>query len=550
MDGNNYSAVPPPPSLSAGDKAGAPSVDFNDALSKARAIAEKLKQQSIAIGAIPSTSNTTGGTKRSYEDDNEDGRSTTSSKSYGSYNNDRESKRSAYDSGSSRPSFGNYESRRYGLGSEERKSSYGSSTAPSVHQEELTVPNQMVGLIIGKGGESLKRIERLAGVKDQIRIGRDMINQIINDAQSNSMNGNGNNSSYDHANLQHGQHSTILNVPVSKVGLVIGRGGETIRDFEERSKAKILIASDSTGDINNERAITLVGDDTAIKHAKGLIEDIVYGNGQHARSWGQGDKPYGSDHGSGYGRGEERIYVTIPTTSVGLIIGRGGETVRALQEQSGARIKVDATGDRNSEERTVNISGDPQCVAIAKQLVEAKVAEGQQYNQYYSQYGYDQSQYSAAGQEGDNQYQQYPGYQYSNYPGYSDPSGNKPEDASKEQTKDQEGSVDKNGKEDAGNDNKGDDGNNEMSAYYGQFYGNQQMTAEQQEAYYQWYQQYYGSQPYDAYNQPQQGGYPTDASPNQEDSQQEKESANAPKETSDEPNPSPPSPPGPSESTE
>lgn len=43
MDGKNYSAVPPPPSLSASK--GSSSLDFNDALSKARAIAEKLKQQ-------------------------------------------------------------------------------------------------------------------------------------------------------------------------------------------------------------------------------------------------------------------------------------------------------------------------------------------------------------------------------------------------------------------------------------------------------------------------------------------------------------------------
>jgi hypothetical protein len=53
----------------------------------------------------------------------------------------------------------------------------------------------------------------------------------------------------------------------------------------------------------------------------------------------------------------------------------GGENVKALQDQSGARVKVDPNTDPNSDERTVNISGDPKCVAIAKQLVEEKVAE-------------------------------------------------------------------------------------------------------------------------------------------------------------------------------
>jgi far upstream element-binding protein len=203
MDGKNYSAVPPPPSLSASSKDAAP-LNFNDALSKARAIAEKLKQQSSGGGGVPEqpvAATTSGtmytylcfqvvtytsffiGTKRGYyDDDREDSRpSYNSSRSYGSYQDDRDSKRSAYDGGSSRPSCelfclylnttilkllidGNSnESRRYGLGSEERKPSYGGSHSAQ-HQEEYSVPNHMVGLLIGKGGENLKKIERVSGV--------------------------------------------------------------------------------------------------------------------------------------------------------------------------------------------------------------------------------------------------------------------------------------------------------------------------------------------------------------------------------------------------
>jgi hypothetical protein len=39
-DSGDYSAVPPPPALNTGN----PNLNFSDALSKARAIAEKLKQ--------------------------------------------------------------------------------------------------------------------------------------------------------------------------------------------------------------------------------------------------------------------------------------------------------------------------------------------------------------------------------------------------------------------------------------------------------------------------------------------------------------------------
>lgn len=55
------------------------------------------------------------------------------------------------------------EPRRYGLGSEERRPTpnYGTNSS---HQEEYSVPNHMVGLLIGKGGENLKKIERSSGV--------------------------------------------------------------------------------------------------------------------------------------------------------------------------------------------------------------------------------------------------------------------------------------------------------------------------------------------------------------------------------------------------
>lgn len=106
-----------------------------------------------------------------------------------------------------------------------------------------------------------------------------MIQQMVSDAQSNERPGGGGMGGGMGGGYQpQGGNTVTIRIPVTKVGLVIGRGGETIRDFEERSKAKILIASDSSGDSNNERVINLVGDDAATQMAKSLIEDIVFGN--------------------------------------------------------------------------------------------------------------------------------------------------------------------------------------------------------------------------------------------------------------------------------
>jgi far upstream element-binding protein len=116
------------------------------------------------------------GSKRSHQDDQD-----AYHPQQRSYDQDeRSSKRSAYDGGSSRPSRNKCyfeiqnnktdrasfiidasEPRRYGLGSEERRGN-----------GECNVPNNMVGLIIGKNGDNLKKIERVSGAKVQFSDGK------------------------------------------------------------------------------------------------------------------------------------------------------------------------------------------------------------------------------------------------------------------------------------------------------------------------------------------------------------------------------------------
>ncbi|CEG65388.1 hypothetical protein RMATCC62417_02183 [Rhizopus microsporus] len=455
------------------------------------------------------------GTKRGYED---------SSPPTSHQQDDRENKRSAYDSGASRPSYVSNEPRRYGLGSEERRptSNYGTNSG---RQEEYKVPNHMVGLLIGKGGENLKKIERMSGVSkvqfaadtsgpervvyiagepDQISIARDMIRQMVEDAKVTEANRSGATTAPPAGGYHHHHHhyggaaggnTMTIRIPVPKVGLVIGRGGETIREFEQQSRAKILLSSDSSNDINNERAITLLGDDAAVQHAKHLIEELVYGSPNLST-------PRFASYGLGHttNPNDQRIYVPIPSTVVGLIIGRGGETIRYFQEQSGARVKVDLSGDPNAEERNVCITGEPQALAVAKRLVEEKVAEANpeyaarysspSYTSFYEQQfqQYDYSQYYA--QYGYDQYQAYSQY---NYAGYQQPTT-------------------------ATETGNGTDLNNiaeQAAAYYAHYYG-QPQTQEQKEAYNQWFQQYYGHY----YNQTKDASSPTDASNEKEGKEQ------------------------------
>ncbi|RZC23268.1 putative LRR receptor-like serine/threonine-protein kinase [Glycine soja] len=66
------------------------------------------------------------------------------------------------------------------------------------------------------------------------------------------------------------------------------------------------------------------------------------------------------------------IAATTFVNHVGLIIGRGGETIKSLQSKSGARIQLIPQhlpeGD-DSKERTVQVTGDKRQIQIAQELI-------------------------------------------------------------------------------------------------------------------------------------------------------------------------------------
>lgn len=69
--------------------------------------------------------------------------------------------------------------------------------------------------------------------------------------------------------------------------------------------------------------------------------------------------------------------LTLVVLQVGLVIGKGGETIKYLQHQSGARIQVarDGESDPRSSTRQVELMGTPEQISRAEQLVKDVIAE-------------------------------------------------------------------------------------------------------------------------------------------------------------------------------
>ena len=135
--------------------------------------------------------------------------------------------------------------------------------------------------------------------------------------------------------LRDGEDSMQIMVPDRTVGLIIGRGGETIRDLQERSGCHVNIVGEQKS-VNGLRPVNLIGSQQSAAMAKELIMEIVDSDTKSLANQGPPQRDFagggggggggarGGGGGGGFGGGD-RINDTIrvPSEAVGMIIGKG-----------------------------------------------------------------------------------------------------------------------------------------------------------------------------------------------------------------------------------
>ncbi|CAL0323687.1 unnamed protein product [Lupinus luteus] len=188
-----------------------------------------------------------------------------------------------------------------------------------------------------------------------------------------------------------GAASKKIDIPNGRVGVIIGKGGETIKYLQLQSGAKIQITRDSDADPNSPtRMVELMGTPDAIANAEKLINEVL----AEAEAGGSG---VATRRLTGQAGSDE--YVTkIPNNKVGLVIGKGGETIKSMQASSGARIQVIPLhlppGDPSTE-RTLKIEGTPEQIESAKQLVNEVISGENRFRNPAMSGGYPQQGYQA-----------------------------------------------------------------------------------------------------------------------------------------------------------
>uniref|UniRef100_A0A8C8RS86 Tudor and KH domain containing n=1 Tax=Pelusios castaneus TaxID=367368 RepID=A0A8C8RS86_9SAUR len=140
-----------------------------------------------------------------------------------------------------------------------------------------------------------------------------------------------------------------MKIPQEAVKLIIGRQGTSIKQLRKKTGARIDVNTEDSGD---ERVLLISGFPVQVCRAKAAIHQILADNVPVSEQF------------------------LVPQRAVGRIIGRGGETVRAICRSSGARVVCEKETDNAlCLTRLISLTGTRKEVNAAKHLILEKLSE-------------------------------------------------------------------------------------------------------------------------------------------------------------------------------
>ncbi|XP_059224833.1 far upstream element-binding protein 1 isoform X2 [Stomoxys calcitrans] len=296
--------------------------------------------------------------------------------------------------------------------------------------QEIMIPGTKVGLVIGKGGDTIKQLQektgakmviiqegpnqelikplRISGEPQKIEMAKQLVLDLIaqKDAQNqqaaannrpgmggggaggmganNGPNGGGN---YNNFGAGGGESLEVF-VPKIAVGVVIGKGGDMIRKIQQECGCKLQFIQGKHDEPGDRRCL-IQGSRQQVDDAKrmidGLIENVMQrnrngsGGGGGGNSGAQSTDNGNSNYGYGYGvnhaqqPAREEISFMVPASKCGIVIGRGGETIKLINQQTGAYCEMDRNAVNPPSEKLFKCKGTPEQVEAARQMIAEKI---------------------------------------------------------------------------------------------------------------------------------------------------------------------------------
>jgi len=322
---------------------------------------------------------------------------------------------------------------------------------------KLLVPDYVAGALIGKAGcvmnelrttyggnirvsaakefypGTTERVVVLTGMTENIsQLNRHVMQKVEDPGRDNSLKAL-------YMNENRAQQAKVV-LTNQAAGLLIGKGGETIKTIQTESKAFLSIAATNEGPVPGERILTITGLTEQRQEAFNRIIDIIatepsnmgntvlryHDNGGAGRTGPMGeraivDRVASKIHASIYGgikkggklEAQVQVTVTIPQEYVGGILGKSGIVIKDLVHRSGgAKFKFDEKTAEVVESRILTISGSMEQAYDGYNLLNERVEQLQAEQE--------QKQPSSQGLTQGLSPQQQPGYPqqaYNSWPG-------------------------------------------------------------------------------------------------------------------------------------
>lgn len=240
--------------------------------------------------------------------------------------------------------------------------------------EEIMIPNKIVGLVIGRGGEMINKLQSESGAK--IQVAPDPSPELAHMYTERQVTITGVSDAVEKAKglideikldgkvperlliggINSGEYSMEMKIATGKVGLVIGKGGETIKSLQERAGCKMVLFQDGEYASDPEKPLRISGEQSKVLYGKQLVEDLLVSKELESL---HPDKIEQHGDGGAYGEFE------VPREAVGFVIGSKGQSINQIQQQTGCRIQF--KNDMAGEFKIATLNGTPQQVAFARQ---------------------------------------------------------------------------------------------------------------------------------------------------------------------------------------
>ena len=160
-------------------------------------------------------------------------------------------------------------------------------------------------------------------------------------------------------------------IPGNLVARIIGKGGEVIKSLQEETGAKIVIIQDSK-EYALEKPLRITGGLENVEMARNRVEQVLEAETQKLQGLKKGWSPSNLNNNNIHGCYDSTPsfditeVVSIPSSKVGLLMGKGGETIRQICMASGAHCQLDKFAPEGAREKNIVIKGRPANVQKAK----------------------------------------------------------------------------------------------------------------------------------------------------------------------------------------